>query len=493
VVLGLSGGPDSTAMLLILLALKRKFKMKLIAAHLNHQLRGRASDKDRDYVRRLTRRFNVPFYCESIDIAVLAEKNRTSLEETAREARYDFFMRIACRVNARRVAVAHTADDQAETVMMRIIYGTGLKGLAGVKPVRGIDRKTSIKVIRPLIEISRAEVMAFLKEKKYRPRLDASNMDLAITRNRIRHDLLVRLEKGYNPGIKEGLCRLSRHVTQGYDYLRKSAQDRLKKIILRKDKTGYVLDIKRISALHPALRSEVIRLVIEDIKGDLKGVTSQNVLDIEKMMERKSGWTSFALPGGITVTSEHDRLIFYGRGFEPDKVYSDNLAWQVRTEFPVAIKVPGMTKINKLGLKLRTSVINDITTDKFKNIIFSKKRPGCKCKDSVTGRESDYTHAVKKKSYIPVCQEFFDYDKLKFPLNLRLKEPGDRIKPLGLNKTKKVKDIFIDRKVPVASRPLIPLVFSEDKIAWIYSVCISNEFKITANTKKILKITCQKM
>ncbi|MCK4249553.1 MAG: tRNA lysidine(34) synthetase TilS [Candidatus Omnitrophica bacterium] len=494
VILGLSGGPDSTAMLLILLALKKNFKLKLTAVHLNHCLRGFESESDQNYVRSLARRFRIPYYSKRTDIAELARINKTSLEETAREARYEFFLEIARQQKAQKIAVAHTADDQAETVLMRIIQGTGLRGLAGIRPARNFDLKKNknIKVLRPLIELTRAEVMIFLREKKYRPRQDSSNLNLDILRNSIRKELLPLLAKRYNPGIKNSLCRLSAQLTPVYDLLHHQAKTELRKIVSAGSEKYCVLNIKQLLKLDQGLRPEIIRLALEKLKGDLKGITCQHLLDIENMLARSRGWACLNLPRGLTVTREHNYLTFYGPGSLPDKLKAENIADSIRGSFPMRLKIPGTTIIKPLGLMVKTALITDVKKDKIKEIINLKKMEVSPRPVGVPGSaKAGQVEKLRRKPAFLV--EYFDYDKLARPLELRLKEPGDRIRPLGLKGLKKIKDIFINHKVPAALKPVIPLILSGKDIIWVCSVCVSGQFKLTAQTKKILKISCQKI
>ncbi|MCK4422508.1 MAG: tRNA lysidine(34) synthetase TilS, partial [Candidatus Omnitrophica bacterium] len=396
------------------------FKLKLTAVHLNHCLRGFESESDQNYARSLARRFRIPYYSKRTDIAELARINKTSLEETAREARYEFFLEIARQQKAQKIAVAHTADDQAETVLMRIIQGTGLRGLAGIRPARNFDLKKNknIKVLRPLIELTRAEVMIFLREKKYRPRQDSSNLNLDILRNSIRKELLPLLAKRYNPGIKNSLCRLSAQLTPVYDSLHNKAKVELKKYILASNKKSCVLDISRLLKLHPGLRSEIIRLVIEDVKGDLRGITYQNLLDIENILSQSSGWTCLNLPSGLTVTSEHNCLSFYGPASLPDKLKAENIADSIRGSFPMRLKIPGTTIIKPLGLMVKTALITDVKKDKIKEIINLKKMEVSPRPVGVPGSaKAGQVEKLRRKPAFLV--EYFDYNKLARPLELR--------------------------------------------------------------------------
>jgi len=299
ILVGVSGGPDSVALLYILNSLSKELKISLHVAHLDHMLR-KDSCKDKQFVESLSRKLKLPVTCARVDVLALAEKG--SLEEAARVARLDFLFNLAGVVKADKIALGHNLDDQAETVLMRILRGAGLYGLAGILPKRDID---GFIVIRPLIEVKRKEIEAFLKRKKIRPCRDASNSEDIYFRNKIRNKLLPLLEKGYNQNIKEVLANMADSVGSDYDYLLEVAGRSMKNI-----KTSFNLD--KLLKLHPALRRLIFRQAIARLKGDTRRITFQHVKEIEDLVLNRPRNSIVDLPKGVSVIKKK-HLSFYRR------------------------------------------------------------------------------------------------------------------------------------------------------------------------------------
>jgi len=299
ILVGVSGGPDSTALLYILHSLSRELNFTLHIAHLDHMLR-KDSRKDKEFVERLSQKLKIPLTCARVD--VLSSVKKGSLEEAARIARLNFLFELAEDVKADKIALGHNLDDQAETVLMRILRGAGLYGLAGILPKREID---GFVVIRPLIEIKREEIEAFLKRKRVRPCRDASNKEDIYLRNKIRNKLLPLLEKEYNKNIKEVLANMADSVGSDYDYLLGVAGRSMKNI-----KTNFRLD--KLLKLHPALRRLLFRQAIARLKGDTRRITFQHVKEIEDLILNRPRNSVVDLPKGVSVIKKK-HLSFYRR------------------------------------------------------------------------------------------------------------------------------------------------------------------------------------
>lgn len=259
VLVAVSGGADSVALLRGLLQLREPLKLALRAAHLNHQLRGAEADADADWVTELCRRFEVPCDIEIAPVRAIAEQTRRGLEETAREARYDFLGATATRHGCEVVAVAHTADDQAETVLHHILRGTGLTGLRGMEWSRSLGDST--RLIRPMLSIWRTEVEQFLAELGQDFRQDATNQDVSLTRNRLRHELLPRLEQDFNPRVREHLCQLAEQAAGCEEATRIAADTLLDAALL--DQSEHVVRLRRdllTQVSRPLAREVFVRL-----------------------------------------------------------------------------------------------------------------------------------------------------------------------------------------------------------------------------------------
>ncbi len=290
-----SGGPDSVALVLSLLELAPNLNFTLGIAHVNHCLRGVDADEDEAFVRRLAKDLNLTFHNTAVDVKKQAGQQKISLEEAGRHVRYAFFKELCDRHGYTKIATGHTKDDNAELVLMNLLRGSGLKGLTGIPPIR------DSKVIRPLIRVTKLEIFDFLKTRGQSFRQDDSNFDPAFLRNRVRRDLLPRLQKEYNPSINDALDRLSRILRQEDDYLATKTHDALKTCRCTSKETFITLDIKTLNNFHAAIRARVVRQAILQIKADLKRIHMGHLQDILELCVQKSGFKSLDLPGQIRV------------------------------------------------------------------------------------------------------------------------------------------------------------------------------------------------
>jgi tRNA(Ile)-lysidine synthase len=300
VVVGVSGGPDSLALLYLLNGLKKEFKITLHIAHLDHGLREN-SYKDKEFVENLSLKLKIPVTTARINIKELAKKG--SLEEISRNARLGFLFRVAKDVKAQKIALGHNLDDQAETVLMRILRGTGLYGLSGILPKRKI---AGYQIIRPLIEVKRKGIEAFLNKKKIRPRIDASNSEDIYFRNRLRNNLLPLLERDYNNNIKEVLATMAQSTVYDYDYLQGVALRAMRGV---KDR----LNLKKILKLHTAIQRLIFRQAIASVKGNTRRITFQHIREIEDLVSNRPVNSIVDLPKGVSVVKKKTNLVFYQR------------------------------------------------------------------------------------------------------------------------------------------------------------------------------------
>jgi tRNA(Ile)-lysidine synthase len=300
VLIGVSGGPDSLTLLYLLHSLKKEFRLKLHIAHVDHMLR-KGSTADRKFVEREAEKLGIPVSCEKIDIKNLTQTG--SLEEVARNARLDFFFSLAKNINADRIALGHNLDDQAETVLMRLLRGSGLYGLSGILPKRKICGFT---VIRPLLEIKRKEISGFLKRKKITPRMDPTNSQDIYLRNKLRNKLIPLLEKSYNPNIKNILSNTAVSISSDYDFL---AQASLKAA----GRLGANIDLKKFSRLHSSIQRMVLRLKICRLKGDTRRITFKHIQEIQDLVLNRPVRSLVDLPGNIQVKKTRLSLVFCRR------------------------------------------------------------------------------------------------------------------------------------------------------------------------------------
>jgi len=319
VLVGVSGGPDSLVLLYLLDELKVKLGIKIIVAHLNHGLRGKSSDSDERFVETIANNLGLDFLSKKIKWP--SSKSNPPNEETLRKLRYNFLFELAKRHKVNKVALAHTLDDQAETVLMRIIRGAGLYGLISILPKRkiesfispekGRDKKsflTEFTVIRPMIEISRDEIEDYLKTKRIKARIDKTNFNRVFLRNKIRHGVLRDLNK-LNPNIKQSLARLAQQAAIDYDYL----HQRAKRLVNFYSDSTIKVDLKKFRNLHTALQRMVVRVALERITGTLRTFTSRHWDEIQNLVNLKPYGSIVHLTKDIHIKKDKQNIVIYAK------------------------------------------------------------------------------------------------------------------------------------------------------------------------------------
>ena len=442
IAVGVSGGPDSMALLYLLHDLRDDLKCNLHIAHLDHMLRGEESRTDAAYVAEHARKLNIPITLEAINVNEMTTP-KESQESGARRIRYEFYEKVMTSVKADRMALGHNADDQAETVLMRLLRGSGAQGLSGIPPVRD-------NFIRPLIEVNRSEIDEYLRQMQITPRQDLSNLNTVYRRNKIRHTLIPLLEREYSPNIKQILQQTGEILRAEDELLTNLALEAMQNCIQRPDDRTAIVHIPNLRGYHLSLQRRILRLAIETLTGNLNSFDYDHVRDLLNLALYGTTGSVISLPREIWAEKVYDELIIR-RGYQPKT--SDE-------PFDYKIKIPGKTKIPDPGLSIVT-----------------------------TGPEN-FCGEIKK--YQPNRDEFretFDYDKIRGELRIRNRRPGDRFQPLGMSETKKLKDFFIDEKIPRAMRNSIPILTDENSILWIVGYRIDDRFKITKNTRTQLTVT----
>lgn len=435
VIVGVSGGPDSMALLVALHQLQEDYQLLLWAAHYNHKLRGGESEQDAEFVRSQAEKMLIPFLVENDDGSLL--KVKSNLEEIARKKRYDFFQKKRKELNAQKIALGHTASDQAETFFLWLFRGTGTKGLGGIPPVR--DKV----IIRPLIEIERKEIVSFLKENGIPWKEDSTNNSVNFLRNRVRMILLPNLLQEFDPLFIKKLIKTTDIFRDDDDLLEKLSLDKFNKIRLERDENKVVFDINKFAELPVALKRRVIRLALKTIQGSLRRVTFDHVEKILKLIENPQPHVQISLPYGIGVYKEYARLEF-------SRVLNEKISFYYE-----AGSLPNMVDLPEIGRRITFAVLD--------------------------WDQNDSPLAENNVALV-------DAEKVIFPLTVRNWRRGDRFQPLGTRGSKKVKDFFIDLKIPRSERSKIPLVCFGDHVAWIAGLRVDDTLKITQATRKIIKM-----
>ena len=283
VIVAVSGGPDSMCLLNVLYNLKEELKIsRLIVAHVNHMLRQEA-EEETQYVKKYCDEKNLEIYIKYVNIKEISENNKISEETAGREERYKFFEEIATKTDANKIAIAHNLNDNAETVLMHFIRGTGINGLCGIKPYR------EGKYIRPIIECNRTEIEEYCKQNNLNPRYDKTNQDNNYTRNKIRNVLIPELKENYNPNIIESINRLSKVVLQEEEYINKVLFEKYNEILIKAEQNKIIVDLKKFNKLDDYIKTRLIIYIIAQLNGDSKGIENIHVMDIIKLCNNNIG------------------------------------------------------------------------------------------------------------------------------------------------------------------------------------------------------------
>ncbi|MBI5125855.1 MAG: tRNA lysidine(34) synthetase TilS [Planctomycetes bacterium] len=449
VVIAVSGGPDSVALLRLLHDLDTS---PLHVAHLNHMLRGEESEGDERFVQGLASGLGLSFTSKRVDVRQEAAGEKCAIEEAARRARYSFFEGLARELGMKVVAVGHTADDNAETVLHRIIRGTGLAGLAGMRPVREISRGSGIRLIRPLLSTWRQEVLDYLREKDAGYRIDSSNLQAGYLRNRIRLELLPLLGK-YNPRVKESLVKLAETAGKEYAVLEEEAR-KIVEAGLTREETSYILETTLLKGQASFLQHLVFREVLGQIGLPLKKVDSKHYEGLCSLVE---GWAGpISLPCGWEAEGREGRIIFTGW---PRRRGVLQYAPTQHRPSETILNVPGTTRLSN-GAELKAELV-----------------------DVAKGFLEDFRRTKTKE------EEVFDLDRLELPLLVRTRRPGDRFWPIGAGGEKKLKDFFIDAKIPRPRRDDWPLVCDSKRPVWVVGLRMDERSKITPDTRRAIKLS----
>jgi tRNA(Ile)-lysidine synthase len=440
VIVGVSAGMDSMVLLHVLNDYRETFDLSLIVAHVNHGLRPEESEKEAELVQREAGRLGFPFEYGKFNVKEFQKLGGLSLQDAARRIRFHFFNDLLQRHRAQKIALGHHADDQVETVLLRLLRGSGIEGLKGIVPIR------EGRIIRPLIEVWKEEIQSFALEKKVPFLFDSSNLKKDYLRNRLRLALIPFIEKEYQPSFKEILLRTSTLLREENDYLEKGAVEAYQKIT-KEEKGTLAFKFSEYQSLHQAIQWRIIKKMLGKVCATGRAMDegeSLNVHKIYRKLQQSSPSFLLELRHGVWVEKRYDLVLLGKKRVE------------AIPPFEVEVLCPGRNFIEEIGKEM---VIEEATMDKFRD------------------------------SNRPPHTAFMEYESLQFPLKIRNFRPGDRFRPLGAKGTQKLKEFFIDHKVPRFERPNIPLVVSAEMIAWVVGYRIDERVKVTEKTKRILKAT----
>ena len=439
ILVALSGGPDSVCLLHILHRLKEPFNLKLGAIHINHMLRGEEADNDEKYIIKLCDELGINHYVKRIDIEYVARDTNVSLEVAGRNERYKAFEEIKEKYEYNKIAVAHNANDQAETVLMRIMRGTGLEGLTGIKAKRADG------IIRPILCLNREEIEEYCEKNNLNPRIDASNYERIYSRNKVRLDILPYMKENFNKDIIDTLNRMTLLLQKDNEFIEEYSN---KCYNIYCENYGEKIKVSKnlFETEMDSIITRVLIRVFKEISNSYQNFEMKHIYEVVNLAKKSTG-KKLNLTNKIICENLYGDIIF-SKEDKPKEKIEDN-----------------EVKINK--------------DDIFNKVIFD-----------------DYTirfEVVENKNKVEFSKnnliKLFDYDNIEKEIIIRYRKDGDKITPLGMNGSKKLKDIFIDLKIPREKRDTIPIVCFDDNISWVVGYKTSQLFKVTKNTNKILKIT----
>jgi tRNA(Ile)-lysidine synthase len=430
VLVGLSGGPDSVCLLTVMHRIKDAFDLKIHAVYVDHNLRPEETPAEISFCRELCGKVNADFRVKSVDVSGYAKEHHMNKQEAARALRYKAFYEAALEAGADKIALAHNADDQTETIFMRLLRGAGPSGLAGIPAKRGA-------VIRPLIETERRDIEDYLQRENIRYVIDSSNLQTDYFRNRFRMTIVPELKK-LNPSLVQSVNRTASILQEEERYLDIIVTKTLMKMISRKTERRIELFLSPMEAMDIVILRRVLRRALEATEG-LRGIGFIHIEDIIHLIKEGRSGDRLYLPKGIRVIKDYSLMVITSE--EPRKIESCEL------------QVPGEAVIVGAGLVLKASFVE--------------------------GAEG---FGDGKSSVV------LDAESMCFPLKIRPRKPGDWFFPYGFGKRKKLQDFFVDGKVPRDERDSVPLVFSGDDVIWVAGYRADDRFRVTGGTKKFLRL-----
>ena len=434
-----SGGADSMALLSILQGLSQELKFRLGIAHFDHQIRG-SGEKERTLVDGFAKGLALPVYSGTADVRGQAAASGDTLEEAARKARYHFLTNVADEIKAHRIATGHTKDDQAETVLMRILHGTGIRGLAGIQTRRG-------RIVRPLLCLSRDDTRSYCEELNIPYVMDPSNEDKGILRNRIRLDLLPLLESSYHNGAEENLLRLAKNAQDMIAGIRTKTRPLVEQNLRSGSSHEWILNVTRIAPLDDTSIVVLFGDVFaESLECDMDFSRVHYEQLVQLVRDSRGSGKMLSLPG-LTIKKEYENLII-------TKPRASASVMQT-LDYRATLTFPGETRV--AGVVIQTEI--------------------------VSGEGLDPVSMKATKT------AYFALDRLRLPLVLRAPKTGDRMQPFGMSGTKKLSDIFVDKKIPGRARAKAFVVADADEILWVVGVTTNEKSRVTAETGKVVKIT----
>ena len=466
VVVGVSGGPDSLCLLHVLRRLRPEYELQLHVAHLHHGIRGAEADADAAFVAETASTWGMPCTVERVDVPALAAQPGVALEEAARQARYAFLARVARHIGARTIAVGHNADDQTETVLMHWLRGAGLAGLRGMLPVTPLDTlrlallspnerpdTRGLQLVRPLLEVPRAQIETYCQTHGLQPRFDRSNLDTTFYRNRLRHELLPLLET-YNPQVRDVLRRSAAVIADDYALLRAQLEQAWAQTVVAEGEKAVEFDLAAWRALPRSLQRATLREAVHRLRRSLRNINWVHIENALWLAREKSTGAQATLPQGLVLTIGYDRLLVAEEGYEPPP---PDLPLLHVAQLPLS--VPGVTALPDTDWRVETALLSTA--------------------ELPAGWEENADR----------WQAFLDAEAVGSEPYLRPRQPGERFRPLGLGGRGVALSAFmINVKLPRELRDRWPLLVGRLGVAWVVGYRQDERTRVTAATQRVLHV-----
>lgn len=435
--LAVSGGPDSLAMFDLFYKFRKDLDLELGVVHLNHMFREEA-DSEAVFIENYVKKRGVEFFYKKVNLPQLIETKKISAEAAARKVRFRFFKEVLKKEKYSLLALAHHRDDQAETVLLNLFRGSGLQGLSGIQTFIEFN---GLKIIHPMLEFSKNEILKYCQTEQLNPCFDLSNQQNIYSRNIIRNKIFPLVENKINKNAREVIARSSNLIAAENKYLQNLAQKKFNEVLIKQSSEKIIINYQAFKKTDQVLQRRIYRCIYQQLNNSLDDLYFDHILEIEKLIKNDKTGRGIDIASGIRVLISYSNLVFLKK-----EIDNQFLQKKLNLEEDKVITIDSRRKLE----------INIIERDDFS---FS---------DSIE-------------------QAAFDYEKLNLPLYLRPRESGDKMVPLGMRGHKKIKDILIDQKVALYKRENIPLlVDAKDNILWLVPYKISNEYRITKKTDKIL-------
>ena len=450
VVVGVSGGPDSMTLLHCLVDVNRVHDLgwRLHVAHLNHGLRGEDADADAAFVEQQARALDLPVTVDHVDVKSSATTQKRSVEEEARFSRYAFFERLCLKTDSTCVALGHHADDNAETILHRVLRGTGIRGLVGIRRTRPFRPGSDIRLVRPLLEFRRDEIRRFVADMEIPYRTDSTNAQSEYTRNFIRNTLMPQVRDTINVRVADALLRLGQQADWMEGYLQETAERSLQSLIIHQDERELVINIPGVLRKGRIIQAELIRQAMLRFDIGEQDVGFGHLLALVRLCRQPDSGKIVHLPGGLVARRQYDRLILSGQ----DETAEPALR-------AVALTVPGKTPIPDTGMTVEAELC-DFSYDQLDELTVAKSR----------------------------YEEWMDYDCLAMPLMARSRRKGDRFRPLGSSGSKRLSEFFIDEKVEPGRRNRVPIVCDLHRPVWVVGMRLDDRVRLTPQTTRALHL-----